>query len=114
MSGLAGERFDVKIVGVTKSVRTSQGLTVPVQAIGSRPPDCAVVPAIGFKMPEPLTAALARPDDHLVHSDPIVQRFEEWTRARLKHGFSLDQAAKAVGSSKRTLARHMQSVLGKS
>ena len=230
MSGIYGERFDVKIVGVTKSVRTSQGLTVPLQPVGSKTPDCVVVPAIGYKMPEPLAAALARPDiqdaalllkrwarkeamvtaacvgtfimaesglldhqratttwwlspmfrqrypnvsldeshmivesgrfvtagaalshidlalwiirraspqlaamtakylivdsrpsqsayaltDHLVHSDPIVQRFEEWARARLKHGFSLDQAAKAVGSSKRTLARHMQSVLGKS
>jgi transcriptional regulator GlxA family with amidase domain len=52
--------------------------------------------------------------DHLVHSDPIVQRFEDWARARLKHGFSLDDAARAVGSSKRTLARHMQEVMGKS
>src|ERR1700741_1301870 len=52
--------------------------------------------------------------DHLVHSDPIVQRFEEWARARLKHGFSLDDAARAVGSSKRTLARHLEPVLGKS
>lgn len=230
MSGLSGERFDVKIVGVTKSIKTSQGLTVPVQPIGSRAPDCVVVPAIGIKMPEPLEAALPRPDiqnaavllqkwarkgammtaacvgtfvmaesglldhqratttwwlvpmfrrrypnvlldesqmivksgrvvtagaalshidlalwiirgvsprlasltakylivdsrpsqsayaltDHLVHSDPIVQRFEDWARARLKHGFSLDDAARAVGSSKRTLARHMDAVLGKS
>lgn len=230
MSGFSGERFDVKMIGVTKSVRTSQGLIVPVQTPGSKAPDCVVVPAIGFKMPEPLAAALARPDiqdaalllkrwarrdammtaacigtfimaesglldhqhatttwwlspmfrqrypnvlldesnmvvesgqfvtagaalshidlalwiirraspqlaaltakylivdsrpsqsayaltDHLFHSDPIVQRFEEWARARLKHGFSLDQAAAAVGSSKRTLARHMQSVMGKS
>jgi transcriptional regulator GlxA family with amidase domain len=52
--------------------------------------------------------------DHLVHSDPIVQRFETWARAELAHGFSLDDAAKAAGSSKRTLARRMQSVLGKS
>jgi len=52
--------------------------------------------------------------DHLAHADPLVQRFESWARARLKHGFSLDDAAKAVGSSKRTLARHMQRVLGKS
>jgi transcriptional regulator GlxA family with amidase domain len=52
--------------------------------------------------------------DHLEHSDPIVQRFEGWARARLTHGFSLDDAAKAVGASKRTLARRMQSVLGKS
>ena len=52
--------------------------------------------------------------DHLVHSDPIVQRFESWARGRLKLGFALDDAAKAVGASKRTLARRMQSVLGKS
>jgi transcriptional regulator GlxA family with amidase domain len=230
MSGFSGERFDVKIVGVIKSIKTSQGLTVPVQAIGSKAPDCVVVPAIGFKMPELLEAALARPDiqdaavllrkwarkgammtaacigtfvmaesglldhqrstttwwlapmfrrrypnvlldesnmlvksgrfvtagaalshmdlalwiirgvspklasltakylivdsrptqsayaltDHLVHSDPLVQRFEDWARARLKHGFSLRDAAKVVGSSKRTLARHMHAVLGKS
>jgi len=230
ISGLSGERFEVKIVAVTKSVKTSQGLTVPLEAIGARAPDCVVVPAIGFKMPEPLEAALARPDiqdaaallekwarkgammtaacigtfimaesglldhqratttwwlvpmfrrrypnvsldesqmivksgrfvtagaalghmdlalwiirgvspklaaltakylivdsrptqsayaltDHLVHSDPLVQRFEDWARARLKHGFSLDEAARAVASSKRTLARHMHRVLGKS
>jgi transcriptional regulator GlxA family with amidase domain len=52
--------------------------------------------------------------DHLVHSDPLVQGFETWARSRLKHGFSLDEAAAAVGSSKRTLARRMQTVLGKS
>jgi transcriptional regulator GlxA family with amidase domain len=52
--------------------------------------------------------------DHLVHSDPIVQRFETWARANLKHGFSLDDAARAVASSKRTLARRMQTVLGRS
>jgi transcriptional regulator GlxA family with amidase domain len=52
--------------------------------------------------------------DHLVHDDPIVQRFERWARARLTRGFSLDDAAKATGASKRTLARHLQTVLGKS
>src|SRR6185369_14951384 len=62
ISGFSGKQFDVKIVGVTRSVRTSQGLTVPVQPIGSKAPDCVVVPAIGFKMPEPLTSALGRQD----------------------------------------------------
>jgi transcriptional regulator GlxA family with amidase domain len=230
MSGYSGERFEVKIVGVTKSVKTSQGLTAPVEAVGSKAPDCVVVPAIGFKMPGPLEEALARPEiqdaavvlrhwarkgamitaacigtfvmaesglldyqratttwwlvpmfrrrypsvsldgsqmivksgrfvtagaalshmdlalwiirgaspklasltarylivdsrptqsayalaDHLLHSDPMVQRFEDWARANLKHGFSLDDAARAVASSKRTLARHMHAVLGKS
>jgi transcriptional regulator GlxA family with amidase domain len=52
--------------------------------------------------------------DHLVHSDPVVQKFERWARGRLRQGFSLDAAAKAVGASTRTLSRHMQLVLGKS
>jgi transcriptional regulator GlxA family with amidase domain len=229
LSGMAVRRFEVRTVGVRRSVRTSQGLSVPVHAVGTRVPDCVVVPAIGFKMPDPLEAALARADvrdaatalrfwarrgstmtaacigtfvmaesglldhqhatttwwlaplfrkrypdvllddsnmivksgrcvtagaalghmdlalwlvrgvspelasltarylivdsrpsqsayaltDHLIHSDPIVQRFERWARTHLTGGFSLDAAAKAVASSKRTLARRMQSVLGK-
>ncbi|MEP6491742.1 MAG: helix-turn-helix domain-containing protein [bacterium] len=229
MSGLAVPPFDVRIVGVRRAVKTSHGLRVPVLPVGTRTPDCVVVPAIGFKTPEPLEAALARPDirdasvvlrqwarrgatttaacvgtfvlaesglldhhhatttwwlaplfrrrypnvlldegsmivksgrfvtagaalshidlalslvrdvspqlasltakylivdsrpsqsayalaDHLAHSDPIVQRFERWARATLRHGFSLDNAARATGSSKRTLARHMHRVLGK-
>jgi transcriptional regulator GlxA family with amidase domain len=52
--------------------------------------------------------------DHLIHSDPMVQRFETWARGRLARGFSLDEAAKAIGASKRTLARRTHSVLGKS
>src|ERR1700723_252857 len=52
--------------------------------------------------------------DHLAHADPLIQRFERWARGRLAKGFSLDQAAKALATSKRTLARRMHSVLGKS
>jgi len=230
MSGLAVPRFEVRIVGVRKAIKTSQGLAVPVNTTAWRTPDCVVLPAIGFKMPDALENALGRPDiqdagdalrqwarsgatmsaacigtfvmaetglldhqratttwwlaplfrkrypnvlldesnmvvksgrfvtagaalshidlalwlvrsasptlasltakylivdsrpsqsayaltDHLVHSDSLVQRFESWARSRLKQGFSLDEAAKAVGSSKRTLARRMQAVLGKS
>ena len=231
MSRLASPRFDVIIVGMRKAVKTSQGLTVPVAAAALRiVPDCVVVPAIGFKMPGPLQAALARPDvrdagnalrswaergattaaacigtfvlaesglldhqdstttwwlaplfrqrypkvrvdetrmivksgkfvtagaalshmdlalwlirqksprlaaltakylvvdsrplqsayvlaDHLAHSDPLVERFERWARSRLTRGFSLEAAAAAAGASKRTLARRMQAVLGKS
>jgi transcriptional regulator GlxA family with amidase domain len=230
MSELAVTRFDPRIVGLRRVVKTSQGLAVPVRPPATRAADCVVVPAIGTKMPAPLEAALARPDvadaagllrrwarqggmitaacigtfllaesglldghwatttwwlaplfrkrypgvqldetqmlvrsgrfvtagaalghmdlalslvrsvsqqlatltakylivdsrasqsayalvDHLVHDDPVVQRFEGWARARLTRGFSLDEAAKAVGASKRTLARRMQEVLGKS
>ena len=52
--------------------------------------------------------------DHLVHADPLVRRFELWTRANLAQGFSLNDSARAAGSSKRTLARRLQTVLGKS
>ena len=52
--------------------------------------------------------------DHLMHTDPVVERFERWARARLGDEFSLDEAAKAVATSKRTLARRLQAVLGKS
>jgi len=230
MSGLMAPRYEVRTVGVRRAVKTSHGLRVPVHAAGVKRPDCVVVPAIGFKMPEPLEAALGRPDvqdaacalrewaqpgttmaaacigtfvmaesglldhqratttwwlaplfrkrypnvslddgnmivksgrfvtagaalshvdlalwlvrrtspqlaslvaryliidsrtsqsayalsDHLVHSDPVVQRFEGWARGRLRTGFSLDDAAKAVGASKRTLARRLHTVLGKS
>jgi transcriptional regulator GlxA family with amidase domain len=223
-------RFDVRIVSVRRSVKSSLGLTVPVHRIGKGTPECVVVPAIGFKMPDPLQRALAtseireatdalqqlaqagatmaaacigtfvmaesglldhheatttwwlaplfrkrypavlldessmivksgkrvtagaalshmdlalwlirqrspklasltakylivdsRPSqsayiltDYLVHADPVVERFERWARASLAHEFSLDEAAKAVASSKRTLARRMQAVLGTS
>jgi len=230
LSGLSSSPFDVTVVGVRKHVKTSQGFTVPVRPAGQRVPDCVVVPAIGFKMPDALQRALARPDvgeatavlrrwaeggatmaaacigtfvlaetglldehdatttwwlapffrsryptvrldeshmlvksgaiitagaalshmdlalwlirqhspklaaltakylivdsrpsqsayvltDHLIHSDPLVERFERWARTRLAHGFSLDEAANAIATSKRTLARRMHAVLGKS
>jgi transcriptional regulator GlxA family with amidase domain len=230
MSGLSVPRFEVRIVGMRKTVRTAHGLKVPIQLVGKRAPECVIVPAIACKTLDTLNAALARPDvrdaakalrewasdgaklsaacagtfvlaesgllnqqratttwwlapvfreryplvlldesdmvvksgnvvtagaalghmdlalwlirgvspqlasltakylivdsrpsqtayaltDHLVHSDPVVQHFERWARARLARRFSLDSAAKAVGASKRTLTRRLQSVLGKS
>jgi transcriptional regulator GlxA family with amidase domain len=230
LSKMSAAPFDVRIVGVRRNVRTSQGFRVPLQDRRSLSPECVVVPAIGYKLPGPLEQALKRPDvrdagvllrewngrgslmtaacigtfvmaesglldrqratttwwlsplfrrryprvsvdessmivrsgrfvtagaalshmdlalwlirsvspqlaaltarylivdtrpsqsayalaDHLMHSDPVVQSFEAWARSRVKQGFSLDAAARAVGASKRTLARHMRSVLGTS
>jgi len=231
MFGLTSLRFDVSTVGVRKTVRTSQGLGVPVVPVAGRiAPDLAIVPALGYKLPRALLAALARPDvsdagdtlrrwadegamtaaacigtfvlaesalldgqdatttwwlaplfrqrypkvrldesriivpsgqlvtagaalshldlalwlirqaspdlaamttkylvvdtrpsqaaymipSHLAHADPVVERFERWSRERLAEGFSLDQAARATRTSKRTLARRMHKVLGKS
>jgi transcriptional regulator GlxA family with amidase domain len=230
LAGLDVRPFDVRVVGVRKDVRTAHGLRVPLADAGTRTPDCVLVPAIAFKMPDALETALTRRDvadaadllrhwsrrgatmtaacigtfvlaesgllagqqatttwwlaplfrrrypdvqldesrmivtsgrfvtagaalshmdlalwlirsvspelasltakylivdarpsqsayaltDHLIHADPVVQRFERWARARLAEGFSLDAAARAAGASKRTLARRLQTVLGKS
>ncbi|HSU76903.1 MAG TPA: helix-turn-helix domain-containing protein [Burkholderiales bacterium] len=51
--------------------------------------------------------------DHLIHADPLVERFERWARGRLDRGFSLDEAADALATSKRTLARRLNDTLGK-
>ncbi|MGF6400281.1 transcriptional regulator GlxA family with amidase domain [Pseudomonas frederiksbergensis] len=51
---------------------------------------------------------------HLAQADPLVQRFERWVRDRLHEGFSLDTAAEAMHTSKRTLQRRIEAVLGKS
>ena len=51
--------------------------------------------------------------DHLVHSDPLVERFERWARHNLTQGFSLTDAARATGTSERTLSRRLRAVLDK-
>jgi transcriptional regulator GlxA family with amidase domain len=51
--------------------------------------------------------------DHLIHADPLVERFERWARGRLDRGFSLEEAADVLATSKRTLARRLKDTLGK-
>lgn len=52
--------------------------------------------------------------DHIAHTDATVERFEHWARTRLAEGFSMRDAAHAIGASERTLGRRIQAVLGKS
>ncbi len=59
----------------------------------------------------PSQVAYAMPD-HLAHSDPLVERFEQWARRHLTD-FNLAAAARSVGASERTLERRLRSVLGK-
>ncbi len=54
MAALEVPRFEVRTVAMRRTVKTSHGLTVPVQAIDGRIPDCVVVPAIGFKPASPI------------------------------------------------------------
>src|SRR5262245_46546839 len=79
--GLDVPPFDVRIVGVRKSVRTAQGFRVPLKPM--RAPDVVVVPAIGFKMPDPLAAALRRRD---------ISNAGEQLRAWAKRGATMTAA----------------------
>jgi transcriptional regulator GlxA family with amidase domain len=96
-AGAALSHIDLALWLVRSASPTLASLTAKYLIVDSRPSQSA------YAVP-----------DHLVHSDPLVERFESWARSRLKQGFSLDEAAQAVGASKRTLARRMQAVLGKS
>jgi transcriptional regulator GlxA family with amidase domain len=51
--------------------------------------------------------------DHLAHADPLVRRFDRWVRDNLEGPITLEAAAEALASSKRTLARRVRDVLGK-
>jgi transcriptional regulator GlxA family with amidase domain len=52
--------------------------------------------------------------NHLAQSDPLIQRFERWARDHLKTGFSLQDAARALATSPRTLQRRCEAVLSRS
>lgn len=76
-------------------------------------PSVASLVARYLMMDERPSQAVYVISDHLAHADPLIERFEQWARARLGQGFALTEAARAVGASERTLARHLSRVLGK-
>jgi transcriptional regulator GlxA family with amidase domain len=51
--------------------------------------------------------------DHLAHADVLVERFDRFARERIGKGFTLTEAARELSTSKRTLARRIHDVLGK-
>ena len=89
-------------------------LDMALSLVRSVSPELAALTARYLVMdPRPSQAAFVIPD-HLAHSDSIVERFEHWARKELKHGFSLGNAARSIGTSERTLARRLRAVMGKS
>ena len=50
--------------------------------------------------------------DHLEHDDPIVLAFERHVREHLDQPFDTPRAARAIGTSRRTLERRTRQVLG--
>ena len=89
-------------------------LDLALTVIGRASPELANLTARYLVVDVRTSQSIYTIPSHLAHADPLIQQFERWARGRLAKGFSLDQAAKALATSKRTLARRMQSVLGKS
>jgi transcriptional regulator GlxA family with amidase domain len=52
--------------------------------------------------------------NHLAESDPLILRFERWAREHLQDGFSLQEVARELATSARSLQRRCHAVLGKS
>src|SRR5258706_4172768 len=60
MTGISSLRFQMKVVGLRKSITTARRLSVPVIAAArAQTPDAVVMPAILHMTPEPLVQALA-------------------------------------------------------
>jgi transcriptional regulator GlxA family with amidase domain len=89
-------------------------LDLALALIARASPELANLTARYLVVDERTSQSIYSIPNHLANADPLTQQFERWARGRLAKGFSLDQAAKALATSKRTLARRMQSVLGKS
>jgi transcriptional regulator GlxA family with amidase domain len=96
-AGAALSHMDMALALVRQASPELAALTARYLIVDSRPSQSAYAVA-----------------DHLAHADPMVEQFERWARARLAQGFSLDEAASALATSKRTLARRLDEVLGKS
>src|SRR5215470_9691516 len=60
MTGISSLRFQVRVVGLRKTITTARGLSMPVIAAArAQTPDAVVMPAIMQMRPEALVHALA-------------------------------------------------------
>jgi transcriptional regulator GlxA family with amidase domain len=107
-------RMLVNAAGITTAGAAMAHLDLALSIVRSRSPALAALVARYLLVEARGSQAEFVIPDHLAHADPVVERFEAWARQNLTRGFSLGDAALAVGASERTLARRLRSVLGKS
>ncbi|MDB5777398.1 MAG: helix-turn-helix domain protein [Herbaspirillum sp.] len=124
LSSLFRQRYPRVMLDETRMLVNSAGFTTAGAALAHLDLGLGVVrsqsPALAalcarYLLIEPRgTQAVFMIPDHVAHTDPMVERFEYWARARLAQGFSMSDAARAIGASERTLGRRLHAVLGKS
>jgi transcriptional regulator GlxA family with amidase domain len=111
--GLDESRMLVNSAGFTTAGAAMAHLDLALSVVRAASPGLAALAARYLLVEARGSQAEFVIPDHLAHADPVVERFEGWARQRLSKGFSLADAAHAVGASERTLARRLRSVLGK-
>lgn len=111
--GLDESRMLVKSAGFTTAGAAMAHLDLALSVVRARSPALAALAARYLLVEARGSQAEFVIPDHLAHADPVVERFEAWARRHLARGFSLAGAARAVGTSERTLARRLHGVLGK-
>lgn len=88
-------------------------LDLALAVIRERSPDLASLVARYLLIDDrPSQAPFVAPS-HVALDDELVKRFERWIRRHLGEPFELARAAKAIGTSERTLQRRIRAVLGK-
>jgi len=110
---LDDSRMLIRAGGIVTAGAALAHLDLALWLVGQRSPRLASLAAkylIAESRSSQSSYALAR---HVIHSDAIVEKFEAWAAANLAQGFSLDAAARTIGTSKRTLARRLELTLGK-
>jgi len=88
-------------------------LDMALWVIRESSPDLAALVARYLVVDPRVSQAAYVISDHLAKADPMVARFDRWVRDNLDQRFDLGRAASEMATSKRTLARRLQGVLGK-
>lgn len=88
-------------------------LDLALAVIRQRSPDLASLVARYLLVDDrPSQAPFVAPSQ-VAHDDELVKKFERWIRRHLGEPFELARAARAIGTSERTLQRRIRAVLGK-
>ncbi len=77
VAGISSPGYNFTVTGVRPEVHSALGLKVPVTLVEDSPePEWVIIPAIGYKMPDPLINALRRED-----VKESLKHIESWSKA---------------------------------
>ncbi|WP_076862640.1 GlxA family transcriptional regulator [Bradyrhizobium mercantei] len=111
--GLDAHRIVVPSDGMVTAGAALSHLDLALWLIRNNSPELAALVAKYLVFDTRLSQSSYMISDQLIHSDALVERFDRFVRERLDSTLALDAIAEALGTSKRTLSRRLDAVLGK-